>query len=54
MANAVTATLERLGAAVADGSVRVPIQRTCPLADAPAAFADFAAGTLGKLAISLE
>jgi NADPH:quinone reductase-like Zn-dependent oxidoreductase len=54
MANPVTATLERLGAAVADGSVRVPIQRTYPLADVPAAFADFAAGTLGKLAISLE
>jgi NADPH:quinone reductase-like Zn-dependent oxidoreductase len=53
MASPVTATLERLAAAVADGSLRVPIQRTYPLADAPAAFADFAAGTLGKLAISL-
>jgi len=54
MANPVTATLDRLAAAVADGSVRVPIQRTYALADAPQAFADFAAGTLGKLAIVVE
>jgi NADPH:quinone reductase-like Zn-dependent oxidoreductase len=54
MANPVTTTLDTLAATVADGSVRVPIQRTYPLAEAPQAFADFAAGTLGKLAVTVE
>ena len=54
MANPVTATLERLAAAVAEGALRVPVQRTYPLAEAPQAFGDFAAGTIGKLAIRVE
>ncbi len=53
MANPVTSTLDRLSAAVADGTVRVPIQRTYSLQDVPQALADFEAGTLGKLAITI-
>ena len=49
-----TATLDKLAAAVANGTVQVPVQRTYHLADAPQAFSDFAAGTLGKLAITIE
>jgi hypothetical protein len=45
--------LVRVRASSVNGSVRVPVQRAYPLADAPTAFAVFAAGTLGKLAISL-
>ena len=54
MANPSTATLDKLAAAVADGTVHVPVQRTYHLADAPQAFSDFAAGTLGKLAITIN
>jgi NADPH:quinone reductase-like Zn-dependent oxidoreductase len=46
-------TLERLAADVLDGQLTVPVQRTYPLADVPRALADFAAGTRGKLAISV-
>lgn len=52
MADADTATLERLAADVAAGRLRVPVTATYPLEQAPQAFTDFAAGTLGKLAIS--
>jgi len=38
MANPVTATLNRLATAVADHTLRVPIQRTYALADVPQAF----------------
>jgi hypothetical protein len=34
--------------------VRVPIQRTYALADVPQAFVDFAAGTIGKLAVRVD
>lgn len=54
MANPSTATLQKLSAAVGDGTVQVPVQRTYHLADAPQAFSDFAAGTLGKLAITIN
>ncbi len=54
MANPSTATLDKLAAAVADGTVQVPVQRTYHLADAPQAFSDFAAGTLGKLAVTIN
>ena len=54
MANPATSTLDRLAAAVADGTVRVPIQRTYSLQGAPQAFADFEAGTLGKLAVTID
>lgn len=53
MANPVTLTLARLAAAVAGGTLRVPVQRAYLLADAPTALSDYAAGTLGKLAITV-
>ena len=53
MANPTKVTLDRLAQDVAAGRVRVPISRTYELADAPAAFADFTAGALGKLAITV-
>ena len=46
-------TLDRLAADVVYGQLTVPVQRTYPLADVPRALADFAAGTRGKLAISV-
>ena len=46
-------TLDRLAADVVHGHLTVPVQRTYPLADVPRALADFAAGTRGKLAISV-
>lgn len=46
-------TLDRLAADAAAGRVRVPVGRTYPLSDVPAAFADFAGGTLGKLAVTI-
>jgi NADPH:quinone reductase-like Zn-dependent oxidoreductase len=46
-------TLERLAADVVYGQLTVPVQRTYALADVPVALADFAAGTRGKLAISV-
>jgi NADPH:quinone reductase len=39
---------------VAEGSVRVEVQETFPLADAEAAIAAFAAGTVGKLVLTVE
>jgi NADPH:quinone reductase-like Zn-dependent oxidoreductase len=45
--------LERLGADAAAGRLRVPVTRTYPLADVPQALADFAAGALGKLAVTI-
>jgi NADPH:quinone reductase-like Zn-dependent oxidoreductase len=45
--------LGRLAADVVDGQLTVPVQRTYALADVPRALADFAAGTRGKLAISV-
>jgi len=53
MANASAATLDRLAADVAAGRLTVPIARTYALAEVPAAFGDFAGGTLGKLAIAV-
>jgi NADPH:quinone reductase-like Zn-dependent oxidoreductase len=52
MANPDAATLDRLAAEVAAGRLRVPIQRTYPLAQAGQAFADFS-GALGKVVIEL-
>ncbi|MFC9996531.1 NADP-dependent oxidoreductase [Nocardia sp. NPDC127526] len=46
-------TLGRLAAAVVSGDLRLPIARSYALSDAPAAVADFATGTLGKLAITI-
>jgi NADPH:quinone reductase-like Zn-dependent oxidoreductase len=53
MAMPSTKTLERLAADVVGGQLTVPVQRTYPLDRVPQALADFAAGTLGKLAISV-
>jgi NADPH:quinone reductase len=49
-----TALLERLAAAVIAGDLTVPIQRTYSLAEVPQALADFAVGTRGKLAVTVE
>ena len=46
--------LEGLAADVLAGRLRIPVQRTYALADVPQAFADFAAGTRGKLAVLLD
>jgi NADPH:quinone reductase-like Zn-dependent oxidoreductase len=51
MANPAPATLDRLAADLAAGRVTVPVERTYPLAEVPAAFGDFAGGTRGKIAI---
>jgi NADPH:quinone reductase-like Zn-dependent oxidoreductase len=53
MANPDRKTLDRSAADVAEGRLRVPVERTYPLADVPAAFSDFAAGSVGKLAVTL-
>ena len=54
IADPARATLDRLASDVVAGRLRVPISRTYPLADAPQALADFAGGTLGKLAVSVR
>ena len=48
------ATLDRLAADVAAGRLRVPITRTYRLAEVPQGLADFAGGTLGKLAVTID
>jgi NADPH:quinone reductase-like Zn-dependent oxidoreductase len=45
--------LDQLAADAAAGRLRVPVTRTYPLAEVPQALADFAAGALGKLAVSI-
>jgi NADPH:quinone reductase-like Zn-dependent oxidoreductase len=52
MANPEAATLDRLAAEVAAGRLRVPVQRTYPLAQAGQAFAVFS-GALGKVIIEM-
>ena len=47
------AALDRLAADAAAGRLRVPVTRTYPLAEVPQALADFAAGALGKLAVTI-
>jgi NADPH:quinone reductase len=54
MANPATATLTKLADAAAAGTLRVPITRTYDLDDVPRGLADFATGTLGKLAVRIE
>jgi hypothetical protein len=49
----VEATLNRLAADVAVGRLRVPVTRTYAMGDVGRALDDFAAGTLGKLALAL-
>ncbi|MGH3339646.1 MAG: NADP-dependent oxidoreductase [Propionibacteriaceae bacterium] len=47
------AALDRLAADVAAGRITVPVSRTYALAEVPAALADFAAGSVGKLAVTV-
>jgi NADPH:quinone reductase-like Zn-dependent oxidoreductase len=54
MADATPATLTALANAAATGALRVPVTATYPLDHAPKAFADFGAGALGKLAITIH
>jgi NADPH2:quinone reductase len=51
-ANPDAATLDRAAGQHVDGTSRVHLQDTYPLDQAPAAFAAFAGGTLGKLVIT--
>jgi hypothetical protein len=48
MAHPSTVTLDRLGGDLAAGRPTLPVERTYPLAELPAAFGDFVGGTLGK------
>jgi NADPH:quinone reductase-like Zn-dependent oxidoreductase len=45
--------LESLAGEVAAGRLRIPIQRSYSLDEVPRAFDDFAAGTLGKLSVTI-
>jgi len=54
MASPATATLAKLADAAATGIIHVPIMRTYGLEDVPRGLADFAAGTLGKLAVRIR
>src|SRR4051794_38091188 len=55
MAAPTAENLQRLGALLADGTLRIPIQATYPLAQAPEALAALAGGhTQGKLAIDVR
>ena len=54
LASPITGTLAKLADAAAAGTIRVPITRTYELEDVPSGFADFAAGTLGKLAVHIQ
>jgi NADPH2:quinone reductase len=54
MANPVTATLAKLAAAAGAGIIHVPVTRTYDLEEVPEGLADFAAGTLGKLAVRIH
>ena len=54
MANPVTATLTKLADVAAAGAIRVPVTRTYRLEDVPQGLAEFAAGTLGKLAVRIH
>ena len=53
-ANPAPATLERLAENQSTGKTAVTIQRTYRLDEAPAALIAFAAGTLGKLVITIN
>ncbi|HEY2812648.1 MAG TPA: NADP-dependent oxidoreductase [Acidimicrobiales bacterium] len=54
MAMPTTATLEQLAAAVVDGTLRVPVQRTYELEATPQALEDFAGSKRGKLVIRID
>jgi NADPH:quinone reductase-like Zn-dependent oxidoreductase len=52
-ATATSETLDTLAAALAAGTLRVPIQNTYSLDDVPAGIADFGVHKVGKLAVSV-
>lgn len=52
-ANPAPETLDRLAADVAAGRLSVPVERSYPLAEVPAALDAFAAGTRGKITITV-
>lgn len=54
MASPEPATLARLAADAAAGRIRVPISASYELAEVPAAFKAFAAGTVGKIGITVN
>lgn len=54
MANPDRPTLDKLAAEAVAGRLRVPVTRTYSLSEAPTAFADFAAGPIGKLAVTVH
>jgi NADPH:quinone reductase-like Zn-dependent oxidoreductase len=54
MATPDAATLARLATDVLAGRLRVPITRTYRLAEVPQGLTDFAGGTLGKLAVTVD
>lgn len=54
IANPEPTRLEYLASEAAAGRLRISIERSYTLEQVPQAFADFAAGTLGKLAITLD
>lgn len=53
MANPTPATLDKLAADLADGTLTVPVAKTYALHEVPEAFGHFAGGTLGKIAITV-
>jgi NADPH:quinone reductase-like Zn-dependent oxidoreductase len=53
MADPSPETLTNLATAVIEGRLRVPVAQTYPLADSVSALGDFAAGTVGKLAVTI-
>jgi hypothetical protein len=54
MANPDSATLDRLAADAAASRLRIPVTRTYALHEVPEAFADFTAGTLSKLGVTVS
>jgi NADPH:quinone reductase-like Zn-dependent oxidoreductase len=54
MADPNARTLGTLADDVVAGRLRVPVTATYPLADAATAFADYAAGAVGKLAVTVQ
>jgi NADPH:quinone reductase-like Zn-dependent oxidoreductase len=54
MASPIAATLERLADEVVAGRLRVPIQGTYTLEQVPQAFADYSAGSRGKLSVQVS
>jgi NADPH:quinone reductase-like Zn-dependent oxidoreductase len=54
MAVPIAATLDRLADEVVAGHLRVPIQSTYTLDQVPQAFADYSAGSRGKLSVQVS